>query len=426
MASIRVCLFGSSTDTGNLGVSALCVSTLDALATHLPQASLTLFDEDWGLRRDVIETRQGQFGFDRFGARYSRRLHRPESMWNLRLSSRLGGLGNPGARAILHSNAVLDISGGDSFTDLYGARRFNSVVIPKLIALEHNVPLVLLPQTYGPFESPRMRKIAERVVRDSALAYARDPDSFRMLRELADDAFDPERHRSGVDVAFALEARAPHAALPPHLKQWLQHRATPLIGINVSGLILNDPEMARARFGIKCNYGDVIISSISSLLRESDCNVVLIPHVITPADHFESDIRACASIAQQLGGHVSDRVAVCPPLDDPREVKGIIGKLDWFCGTRMHSAIAALSSGVPTAALAYSGKTRGVFDTCAQADHVFDLRELTTERAVEQIRWSWRVRNAAARALSDALPTVVQQAELQMSQIADVCQQPVG
>ena len=52
---------------------------------------------------------------------------------------------------------------------------------------------------------------------------------------------------------------------------------------------------------------------------------------------------------------------------DASEVKWCISKLDWFVGSRMHATIAALSSGVPCAAIAYSRKFRGVFATLGVA-----------------------------------------------------------
>src|SRR5690606_16748007 len=106
------------------------------------------------------------------------------------------------AQAIAKARAVLDVSGGDSFTDLYGPRRFEGIVLPKLAAIDAGVPLVLLPQTYGPFNTRRCRRIAERVARRSATAWARDERSFAALRELLGNEYDAKRHRSGVDVAF--------------------------------------------------------------------------------------------------------------------------------------------------------------------------------------------------------------------------------
>ena len=41
------------------------------------------------------------------------------------------------------------ISGGDSFSDIYGIRRFLYVSLPQVLVLLMGKPLVLLPQTLG-------------------------------------------------------------------------------------------------------------------------------------------------------------------------------------------------------------------------------------------------------------------------------------
>jgi polysaccharide pyruvyl transferase WcaK-like protein len=99
------------------------------------------------------------------------------------------------------------------------------------------------------------------------------------------------------------------------------------------------------------------------------------------------------------------------------EVKWVIGKCDWFCGMRMHATIAALSSGVPTAALAYSGKTMGVFASVGVEDAVVDARKESTAAAAELLLERWHTRNALAQRLNARLGDVVSAARDQMSSI---------
>ncbi len=58
----------------------------------------------------------------------------------------------------------------------------------------------------------------------------------------------------------------------------------------------------------------------------------------------------------------------------------------------MHSTIAGLSSGVPTATVTYSDKALGVFELCGQEDHVIDPRIFDTEQVVARL---WVVRVAS-------------------------------
>ena len=229
---VFVCaLAGAPLDTGNRGVEALSRSVLAAVARWAPGSLLTVLDNGWGVRPG--STGNG-ISVELAGVRRSRRVYRRESWANVRLSQHLRGAGNPVARSLRQCDAVLDISGGDSFTDIYGPGRLRTVLSPKLAALRAGRPLLLLPQTYGPFTDPDSRRAAARVVRQAEIALARDDESYAVLAELAGPDFDPSRHRLGVDVAFDLAPRRPSRATHEAIVSSLERqRARPLVGVNV-------------------------------------------------------------------------------------------------------------------------------------------------------------------------------------------------
>jgi polysaccharide pyruvyl transferase WcaK-like protein len=324
-------------------------------------------------------------------------------------------------RTVADADLVVDVSGGDSFTDLYGSARFRETIAPKEIALHLGRQLVLLPQTYGPFRSAHSRSAARRVIGGATLAYARDPDSFLRLQELMGDRFDPVRHLEGVDLAFGLEPRAPEALEPGVARALNERGERPLIGLNVSGLIANRADEARTRFGLAGDYRALMRALVMELLDTTDALLLLTPHVHAPSGHYESDLDACSALLRSLPRRharaATDRVAVVTDSLDACELKWLIAKTDWFCGTRMHATIAALSSGVPTAALAYSLKTSGVFATCGMADAVVDLRTHAAEAALERLLESWRQRARAAAVLAERLPGVRARAGRQLDEI---------
>lgn len=414
---LRLALFGAAGDSSNLGVTALLHATVSAISRSGVPSRITVFDNGWGARRADIPTSEGPVAVRCCGARLSRRYHRRESYANIRLSSRLGGLGNPSAEAIVSADAVLDISGGDSFTDLYGRKRFRMVTEPKELALKLGVPLVLLPQTYGPFEARPLRRRASNVVRAAMQAWARDSRSFDALRSLAGADFDPERHRCGVDVAFGLDPIEPAGAVLQEVNRWLSpERSQPVVGLNVSGLIFNRSD-SRDRYGLTVDYRDLVVSLARRFVQGSDANLLLVSHVPAPAGHFESDTDACWSVLKELGDWSHERIRLAPTLSDPGEMKWLIGQLDWFCGTRMHSTIAALSSGVPTSTMSYSDKALGVFEACGLADQVVDGRRASTDEALSRLWNGFLERADTASLLEDRVPPIIEQAQTQMDAI---------
>ena len=413
--SLRLCIFGAPPGTGNLGVTALHRALLQGIAQRVEHPALTVFDDRRGIRDAAAPVLDRRLPFQLCGAIPTRRIHLRESLWRIRVSGRLGGLGNPAVAALRAADAVLDVTGGDSFTDLYGPRRFRWASLDKLITLEQGAPLILTPQTIGPFGDERTTRIAQRILRAAAMIWARDARSHALLRELLGADFDPQRHRFGVDLAFGLEARPPVQPLPAPIAAWLAAGSErPVIGFNVSGLLANNAPASQRRFGLRADYREAVIGFLTRILRETDANVLLTPHVVTRSGHHEHDPDACTSIIHSLGDIGAGRLALAPRTEDPAEMKWIIARTDWFCATRMHAGIAALSSAVPTAAIAYSHKTRGVYDTCGQGRHVADPRESSTEEVIDRLWQSWSQRAAAASELRHRLPFVLRQADEQM------------
>lgn len=422
---LRVCLFGVPGAQFNHGVGALRQSAAAGLLSRRSDADLTVFDDGWGVRPASIVVEGTSHGYRLCGARNSRRIHRPESYRHMRLAAALRVLRNPGLRLLDRSDVVWDVSGGDSFSDLYGRQRFETVTLPKELAVDRGRPLVLLPQTYGPFADRALRDRARTVLARADSAWARDTDSFEALQALLGPDFDASKHRLGVDLAFGLEAVAPEERVVEGFRQATGRCVgQPLVGFNVSGLLLDDP-VARERYGLQADYR-VVVERVAQALLSDGAFLVLVPHVqgAPGANGPDSDDSATTRLFHSLGAAHPGRVWVAPVDLDASGRKWLIGHMDWFFGARMHATIAGLSSGVPTTALAYSGKFRGVFDTCGQADHVIDARSVSTAAAVEHILADWSAREPTRQALESQVPAVLAAGRRQMDEIVARSESP--
>jgi polysaccharide pyruvyl transferase WcaK-like protein len=140
---------------------------------------------------------------------------------------------------------------------------------------------------------------------------------------------------------------------------------------------------------------------------------------MTPPGSIGSDVEACRKLIEGLPSGLASRIRITPSSLDECEVKWLISSTDWFCGTRMHSTIAALSSSVPTAAVAYSDKTRGVFESCGVEDQVVDPRKLDTGAVVERLLESFHNRDKLSQTLSRTIPDVKSRAAAQFEVIAE-------
>ena len=398
---------GAAPNSGNLGVSALCDSLVTGVAEYAPDSHISVLDFGNGVRKGALTLQPGR-SHDLVGGNYTKRIYRENNFRNILWQHQAGLPLTPTARAFSDA-AVLDVSGGDSFTDMYGAHRYKLITYPKRIARSAGAKLILMPQTIGPFKSGKYRSDAKAHLAYSELVYTRDKYSYEYLKELMGEDFDPSIHRQGVDMAFAL------VAAPP--KPTSNNNACEHVGINVSGLILNNPQIAKEKYGINCDYKAVLLGIIRTILEESDSRITLVPHVIVPIDHFESDERACKEVFAALSKDEQNRVDILPSTYSQREIKGAISRFDWFCGTRMHATIAGLSSGVPTVNIAYSGKSLGVFEAIGQQEAVHDARKLNTDEIVSKTLAHWRKRDSTKVCLLKALEPVRLKAARQITDV---------
>jgi polysaccharide pyruvyl transferase WcaK-like protein len=409
----QVAIFGAAQDTGNLGVTALSQSIVIGLWQR-GLRNAVVFDHGRGLRAEHRNIGAEGITFHAQGAIGGLRLYRPENLTRALAENRIGLTFNPIVRTVRNSAAILDISGGDSFSDIYGRKRFVAVTQPKHLALDAGTPLVLMPQTYGPFSDPARRQEASDILRRSRLAFARDVRSFELMKDMLGQSFDPARHVCGVDVAFGLPVSEPLPAARDAFLSWRYRQKGRLVGFNVSGLLFNQPAEAMRMFGLRSDFRSLALSFVRKLLEDTDASLLLMPHVLDRQGSHESDEEAVRAVREEFGSSFGARIFVPDITHCATQAKWYISRCAWFTGARMHATIGALSSGVPALALAYSGKMRGVFESCGQGHSVVDLRSEPTEQAVLDAMFSSLAdADHNRRRLAEALPRTLAQATRQ-------------
>ncbi len=255
--------------------------------------------------------------------------------------------------SIKKCDCVIDLTQGDSFSDIYGLKRFYLWSKNKEIVIKKHVPLILGPQTYGPFISSKARDKAKHIIEKSAMVIARDIESAEYIA-----GFSSKDVVIGTDLAFHL----------PYNKLKLSGNKIK-IGINPSGLLLNNKiESTKFDIELKTNYDDYIYAVINYLVELENYEVHIIPHV--------GDEAYAINLSDE-------RLIIHPGFSNPIDAKNLISSMDVFIGARMHATIAAISSGVPVIPVAYSKKFAGVFGNICY-DNVVDLRFLTTDEAVNK------------------------------------------
>ncbi len=266
--------------------------------------------------------------------------------------------------AAKRADLMIDIGGGDSFTDIYGGRRLRRMFILKFLTHFAGTPLVLAPQTFGPFNKGWTKILARTSLRLSQLVASRDQISTITAHNLG---------RADVIEACDVAMRLPYK--PRETKKDGRVR----VGINVSGLLMGGGYTGKNEFGLQMNYPAMIKNLIAYFQSHEDgCEVHLVPHVIVRSGPMvsEDDFSASQKLHEEFPGTV-----LAPAFNSPSEAKSYISGMDFFMGARMHACIAAFSSGVPVIPMAYSRKFAGLFGTIG-----YDRTVDCTTQSAEAIR----------------------------------------
>ena len=304
---------------------------------------------------------------------------------------------SPWIDSVAGADVVGDVRGGDSFSDIYGLKRFVLAFLPVWSVLLIKGTMVQFPQTYGPFKSPVARWLARFILRKSSVIIARD----RRSQAAAQALVAPGREiLLSPDVAFSLEVCRPDEVVtdPP-----LSGPVPPgVLGLNVNGLMWNGGYTRDNMFGLKMDYAGFLKQLLPLLLDEHEGEVWLIPHTFAEAGGVESDPAASHQLRDSLPAALRPRVRIVTREYNQHEMKGVIGQCDFFIGSRMHACIAALSQGVPCVGVAYSMKFAGVFESVGAGGWVVDGRELGNDEAVARILELYGQRDALRGPLGQA------------------------
>lgn len=297
---VRILIAWANDASANLGVRALGQGSVDLLSQVWPDADFT---------------------FMNYGQRPSQVPWPVRSLLKERVFGSLGMM-----RWLRGFDLVWDTRSGDSFADIYGLARHSTMSLIHDFATQAGVPVVLAPQTIGPFGSRRGTMLARRNLRRSALVFARDPKSAEAAHSLGRDV-----DATTSDLVFGI--------------------AQPTVTterdvlLNVSGLLWDENPHVDAG-----QYRASIRRIIDELLASGRA-VTLLPHVLQSGNAKDNDEPVTHALAAEYDGRIDVHVP-----KDLHDARAAIAGAKLVIGARMHACLNALSTGTPAIAMAYSRK----------------------------------------------------------------------
>jgi colanic acid/amylovoran biosynthesis protein len=414
---MRIGVLGATFETPNMGVGALAAGAVQRLLGRFPKATTFFLDyaRESTIRPVRIENRTVLVPL--VNMRFSKKFYLPNNIVVLLLSAIIlkfipfAGIRhwliqkNECLHTIYQTDLFASVSGGDSFSDIYGVSRFLYVAFPQLLIILLGKPLVLLPQTYGPFQRRSVKLIARYIVSRAERAYCRDFRSLNHLMGTRRDAIERSRRAFCYDMAFGIDAVAPTdiAIAGLTLREREDHA---LVGVNVSGLLALGGYTRKNAFALRSDYRQLMIDLIEHLIHRNRCAVLLIPHVFGAEPGTESDVLVSEEIFEKLKNKYPDRLGMLRGTYDQNEIKYVIGLCDFFIGSRMHACIAAVSQQIPAVAIAYSDKFLGVMETIGVGSLIADARKLNPDEILAAVDLAFDDKGIIARELQRRMPAI--------------------
>lgn len=327
----------------NKGDAAMQISTADAIARDVPDAEVIIstpfpeLDRSFYKNYELVTCSRRRLVWASF------QLLRA-MLWGL--LNRLGYqpdwlIPERELQEYLRANVIVDLS-GDMLTEDYGPHVAYSHYLPLLLAIMLRRPFVICAQSIGPFTLTRA--LAKFILNRAAFITTRDQISFDYLQTMG---IHPALSKKTADMAFLLRPADSDEALGLLEEEgFIPDPERPLMGVSLSRLVeakyaKNNPHAAQQ------GMVDLFASALDEAAETYGVDILFIPHVTGPS-RSKDDRKIHSEVHARMGA----RAHSIANEYTPSQLKGMIGLCDTMFGARMHANIGALSSGIPTVAIA--------------------------------------------------------------------------
>jgi polysaccharide pyruvyl transferase WcaK-like protein len=303
--------------------------------------------------------------------------------------------------------AALDISGFKS-SDEFGAGEGRWWEIHQLKVL--GVPVICMPQAWGPFERSAVRRYTRILLRGSPLVFARDAESMAHLQTL--NALPPQALRMGADVALQFDPAGPGRGDSLLAEAGVERDGRPLVGVAPNVRVYErtsgeGPDNAYVRF---------LADACRRLLDEGDAQIILVPHEVGQAGALD-DLGVARHLCSTAGleGRMKGVWRDCPAAD----LKALIGRLDYLVASRFHTLVAALSMRTPALAIGWSHKYAELMAEAGTGRYSIGVDGLTGS-GVDLLVEGFKRRGELAETLRAGVPAMEESSRRALDMAADL------
>jgi colanic acid/amylovoran biosynthesis protein len=290
-------------------------------------------------------------------------ISKPLSMLMPSSADRLLGLVQRG-----NCDALIDIS-GYAYGDKFAWGKCRAAATRSRSYAKRGKPIIYLPQMFGPFTNPKVIKYFKRCCDESTRIYAREQASYDAVRQLIGD---DDRLRMAPDITIFSSASVAHNNI---------HEAYACLVPNEKLLVQSQTDW------INCYLSRMIAAGVRMHERG------VLPAVVSHSAESQD-----AALAKELADGIEETIGKNQVIRfselDPYALKSFIAGSRYLVGSRFHSVVAALSSGVPAVSLGWAhkydmlAKDFGIAELQHHAaepiDHLLSLVDTLSDHVVNQ------------------------------------------
>lgn len=242
-----------------------------------------------------------------------------------------------------------------------------------ILALSMKIPVYVMPNSYGPFDSMGSKFLIKNVLKRCRMLTARESISQMALRKVGVEC------EVFPDLAFYLK---PDYNLNKEQQEKIKHipfGEKPCVALTMRPYRFpasNCPEK-------DYKFYQKSLCRFVQYLSKKGYYPVLIEHTYSDTEH-ERDMICIKEVGKSLGKSCEYTIYSDLSLNS-RQLKYVYSKFDYIVGTRFHSVIFSLASGVPALAITYGGnKGEGIMTDMGLSDYALSIDDLTYQLLVEK------------------------------------------
>lgn len=257
-----------------------------------------------------------------------------------------------------------------------------SRTVEVMVARSFGKPVVLFPNSVGPFRTWLGRFMARLSLNNCDYLLIRDPISYAIVDKLGISASKILTY----DTAILFNQQSNNTSsvsLPSEL----------VIGVS-AGVYSNSMSKNDVQ-----NYIKAHAQALDAVIEKYGLTVAFLPHYISGFSGDDVDISK--QIIEKMKNQRQTKMII---TDNVPEFKSILNQMKIVISSKMHPAILAVSGFVPVLSIVYDHKQTGFFQRLDMTDCTLDISDVSYEHLLSKIDRVWMQQAQLKEALANQIP----------------------